>query len=439
MSEENKIQLLPSRIINVPLQEYENNFTFIVNGRKFKTSRIIADILSPKICHNHLIDELLDEFVINTRYEGDFSHILQLIDFKENNIIDDELPFISEVLEILNNESIKCIQTNNTIEITNDNVFSLIHEHEKYPFFYSEKISKEVEFIASHFYEIYKTHKNELLQLTNELLLKIVSNSRLQIYSEDQLLDFINECYILDTSNYNLYEYVYFINASSDSIKKFILNFNYNDMTHSIWQKISYRLQQEIPDLKSEEELGIDINSRYREISFPFSIENEFSGIIKYLRNQSNDQIDQVVKITSSSIYNDDTNYKPSNVVFFDDQNSFFCTKNEKNSWICFEFKNNSIIPTHYSIKSVKWKQSDTYPKSWVIQGSNDNESWMNLDEEKNSSELNHPLAVHTFKNNMIRNRMFKYIRILSTGPDWLGSNFLGLNSFEIYGKLIIE
>lgn len=44
-----QFQLLTSSILNIPLQDYEKKFTFIVNGQKFKTSIFIAELLSPVI------------------------------------------------------------------------------------------------------------------------------------------------------------------------------------------------------------------------------------------------------------------------------------------------------------------------------------------------------------------------------------------------------
>ena len=40
------IKLNIESILTVPLHTYENDFTFYVNGERFATSRIIADLLS---------------------------------------------------------------------------------------------------------------------------------------------------------------------------------------------------------------------------------------------------------------------------------------------------------------------------------------------------------------------------------------------------------
>ena len=50
----------------ISFQKYDKNFTFIVDGKRFETNRVVADILSPTIRNYHYQDESIDEFVINT-------------------------------------------------------------------------------------------------------------------------------------------------------------------------------------------------------------------------------------------------------------------------------------------------------------------------------------------------------------------------------------
>lgn len=51
-----KIYLKTTNILNVPIHTYMDEFTFIVNNKKFKTTRLIADLISPTISKFHLID-----------------------------------------------------------------------------------------------------------------------------------------------------------------------------------------------------------------------------------------------------------------------------------------------------------------------------------------------------------------------------------------------
>lgn len=151
--ERSQIQLKTTCIKNVPLNTYDK-FYFVVNGEKFVTTRLISDLLSPYISNIHMNDPTFDEFIINTKEKGNFSTILDLTNFNVNDLPTSEIPFISEVLEKLCNQSIELISDRNNIELTNDNIFKYIKIHEKSKNFYSKFYLDEVKFISSHFYEL---------------------------------------------------------------------------------------------------------------------------------------------------------------------------------------------------------------------------------------------------------------------------------------------
>ena len=46
--------------------KYKKNFTFIVDGKRYETNRVVADILSPIIRNYHYQDESITEFKIKT-------------------------------------------------------------------------------------------------------------------------------------------------------------------------------------------------------------------------------------------------------------------------------------------------------------------------------------------------------------------------------------
>ena len=129
MDKSTSVQLKPSCIFTVPFQTYDT-FTFIVNKKEFKTTRIISDILSPIICKNHLNDPTFDKLEINTLNQGDFSHFLSLATFNKMDIPTNEVPFIFELINIFQNESI-IYEDNQLQEITLDNCFTLIKNTEK--------------------------------------------------------------------------------------------------------------------------------------------------------------------------------------------------------------------------------------------------------------------------------------------------------------------
>ena len=101
MNRMNPIRLKTSSIVGVPLNTYDD-FTFIVNEEEFKTSYFIAELLSTKICKIHLIDPTVSSFTINTVKKGNFSIILNLVNFKYNTFTDDEIEFIIKKLNVGN-------------------------------------------------------------------------------------------------------------------------------------------------------------------------------------------------------------------------------------------------------------------------------------------------------------------------------------------------
>ena len=77
-------------IESIPFDKYEKNFTFIVNGKCYKTNRFIADILSPIVRKMHYTDETYSEFSFYTNDKNpdndNFESFLQLALFKSNQI-----------------------------------------------------------------------------------------------------------------------------------------------------------------------------------------------------------------------------------------------------------------------------------------------------------------------------------------------------------------
>ena len=441
MNRTNKIQLQTSSILKVPLNTYNDEFIFKVNGEEFKTTRLISDLLSPKISHIHNIDPTISEYTITTRTRGNFSHILELVDFREKTFSKDELSFIAEVTENLNNEFIHIEISSNDEdeekEITINKVIELISEHEKYPLFYHQRLAKEIEYLRSHLYEIDTKLYDSFKGITRSTLEQIFSNdTELRLKDEDQLIEIINHLYASNKEYSNMYEYVNFVNATIKSINEFLMIFDYNDMTRGTWEVIKRRMSQEI---KKENKLKEEVKRRHQ-----FSSEQEFSGIINYLYTTSNGNIDNEINITSSGNQNGNNEYYlPRTVALFNDDSRFFISTPQPNSWICFDFKNHRIIPTDYSIKKSKNHNVNSYnSRSWVIEVSNDNESFEIIDEVKNDSEMNTSKRSKTFKIKQAKSNEYRYLRLRQTGPNWSNGNnkydhFLIIDSFEIYGTLI--
>ena len=195
-----------------------------------------------------------------------------------------------------------------------------------------------------------------------------------------------------------------------------------------------------LPVVQNHEQISSERYERSKTKSKPkgriFKPQNDFTfdGIIKYLRNKSNGDIENKINITSSSFY---SSCFPKNVVFYEDTNKFFRTNTSAlNSWICFEFKENRVIPSSYQIMSIPFGSSINHLKSWVVEGSNDNSRWEKLDEHNNCSALNGNCNSHLFTIENQSQNEYRFIRIRLTGPDWNDQNYLMLGSVEFYGRL---
>ena len=153
----NAIKLQTQSILQVPISSYEKDFTFIVNGREFKTSKIIADLLSPKISKARINDPTIREFVINTHSQGNFDQILNLVNFERQEISKNNESFFSEVIDQLGITSIDIEIPDD--EITLDNVIERVKSHEQKNI-YSELYSKEIDFLSANFWKAVRRKKN---------------------------------------------------------------------------------------------------------------------------------------------------------------------------------------------------------------------------------------------------------------------------------------
>ena len=218
-----KVQLQASSILNVPVKTYNDEFLFIVNGSEIKTNRLIADLLSPRLCKIHTNDPTVSTFTINTKYDGNFSNIIDLVSFNEVSIPTSELSFAFEVLEILENKNILFdydeIMTN---ELNIDTILTQIKKHEQYHQFYSQIFQKEIDFISSHFYEMSEKQEEELQILSIDTIYRIINSEKLVLNSEDQLLRFVNKICIQKNEASYLYETVIFENVNRKSIYEFV-------------------------------------------------------------------------------------------------------------------------------------------------------------------------------------------------------------------------
>jgi len=73
-------------------------------------------------------------------------------------------------------------------------------------------------------------------------------------------------------------------------------------------------------------------------------------------------------------------------------------------------------------------------PRTWNLEGSENNTDWIILKEHKNDPTMQ-GATVYMF-NLSNWTEAFRYFRLHLTGPDSSGTNYVGISSFELFGRV---
>jgi hypothetical protein len=296
----------------------------------------------------------------------------------------------------------------------------------------NESCEREIEFCSSHFYEI---DLKSIFSMSIELISNIISKESLQLKDEESLYEIIsskskeNE----DSQFLSLFGFVRFEYLSTKSIESFIslINSSFDFLTFPIWRSLCHRLSLSV---------SIDFsNPRFHEkfssVVCPFVETSNLDGIISYLTKRFGGHVidRNIVSITASSVGSPQC-YPVRHVADFENQ-FFFCTKNEANSWICYDFKDMQIKVTHYSIRTIR--SSNTHHlRSWRLEGSNDGLKWVKIDDHQNDTSLNSQGAISTFSISEGFEEEFRMIRLRHTGKYSNDTDQLVVNAIEFFGVL---
>jgi hypothetical protein len=294
---------------------------------------------------------------------------------------------------------------------------------------------RELDFISSHFYEIEKLKLDELDSFDFD---RIFSNKSLCISSEDSLFDFI-ACRGFEEF-FELFEFVRFEFLSVDRIREFcdkskdVTLEKDLSLNSFVWRQLCDRLILPV-DLS-----GVSReSSRYSPRLIEFKSSSPLSGIISYLtlKHGGNVSDKNIVTVTASSCCGSGSSYMAKNAADLT-VDSFSFSTNEENSWLCYDFKDMRIKPTHYSVRSRYngGSAGDWYPKNWIVEVSNDGSTWTTIDERRNNNELKGSNLTRTFTVSPCD--YCRFIRIRQHGPNWYSDNcyYFVISSFEIFGDI---
>jgi len=419
------ITLAPRVLRRLKGNQNEKTFKFIVGENSYPCHWFVAELLSPVVAELREHDSTIDCYEIGTKncefiIEGFLS-----IGYGEDFFVDESSfgVFSSLCVELGNFDF--CLQlTDQRDPLTAENVLDRIGKKR----IFCGSILKEIEFAAAHFHEL---SRNELEQLNVDDFSEIISNESLRLVSEDSLYDIVCHFVCESSDNFWLFEFIQFEYLSRESISSFIevsqerfaLSFNL-----SIWKRICVRL---LEGKISGSGVNRFVNQGLR---IEFDSNSPLNGIISHLAREHGGNVHDVgiVEVTASSVY---SNYAPRNAVDMT-ENSCFGSANKPDGWLCYDFKDSLIRPTHYSFRSrhTSWDKGAELV-SWVIETSNDKATWTEIDRHSNDRTSLGAIRSFSISKSCDPSR---FIRIRQTGKTANGSwDHLLITSLEFFGCVI--
>ena len=179
----------------------------------------------------------------------------------------------------------------------------------------------------------------------------------------------------------------------------------------------------------------IAIQTRYQEgRRFGHHKAKPLSGIIAYLTRECGGNVHEkeIIKVTASSVYGD---CHPKNAVDLE-TDSIYQSRNEQNTWLCYDFKDRRVIPTSYSVKSFRYGPGSHHLKSWVLEVSNTGTSWKEVDRRDNNNDLNDAHVTRNFRIPKIASERSRFVRLRQIGPNHRLGYYMGITAMEIFGIL---
>jgi hypothetical protein len=170
-------------------------------------------------------------------------------------------------------------------------------------------------------------------------------------------------------------------------------------------------------------------------------------GIIAHLTRECGGNVHDrhVVDITSGSFEKETygTRGAPKNAADLETRSYFdsaYRPKSEniphtRNNWICYDFKERRIVPTHYTISTNIYGPGGFHLKLWLVETSTDGENWQEVAHEEDNKQFNSCRCTDTFP--VAGGEECRFIRLVNIGKNHEGNDRLYITAWEIFGNLI--
>jgi hypothetical protein len=397
------------------------DFKFVCGSDTLVCDRFQAVFVSPRLADSLLSDPSIDEYLMDDTDSGGFKILSKLICGDSVVITEENVDLFLGLIDNLGNAELS-----NSIldfidkseELTISNCISRIKRRLRLGI----GIENESCFIGSHISDI---GIEELRGIESSVMSDILRSASLRVPSEDWLLNLIFE---LGRLHLQLLGDLQFEYLSPSGIDTFFERISISELDDGIWQQLWNRSRHRIVYDPGEIVWSID---RYSDF-VKRTPESPWSGLIAHLTDLCGGNVHEygVVTISCSSTRRNQCHH----VVNYS-WTDYWYALGSPNSWIQFDFKDRVVSMTHYSLKSDGY--GGYHLVEWVVQGSMDGDSWTDLDRRK-TQDLNNNFVtkIYSCDTSFSEAHFYRYIRLLQTGKDSSGYDYLMLANFECFGSM---
>jgi hypothetical protein len=243
---------------------------------------------------------------------------------------------------------------------------------------------------------------------------------------EDSVLDFVLD---LGHDYFDLLGSVRSEYLSVQGVDRLLNAISIDELDIGLWSRLCCRLRLAVTPLMSSIPA-----TRYCGRVFRLDPSRPLDGILSHLTREcgGNVHTQGLVAITASS---NQSNQCYQTVDW--DWTGYWCSANEANTWIRFDFKDRRISLTDYTIKSHP--AGSHFLLQWSIEGSNDGISWSRVDHQQ-TRDLAGSSIVKSYHCEAARfldsSSFFRFIRLLHTGLNSSNCNNLLLTNMEFFGTV---
>jgi hypothetical protein len=272
------------------------------------------------------------------------------------------------------------------------------------------------------------------------LLYGIIGHGSLRLESEDDLYDFIGKSIETNGEMFSFIEFVRLEYCSTDVMNDLfdLHSHHFCQINASMWANLRARLV--LPKGTGTPKQFPPLVRRGIRFDVP-------DGIIAHLVRECDGNVHyrHVVEVTCGSLEKEtlgDHRYSGAKNVGDWETDSLLIpvsrrrdeyTRHTKNNWLCYDFKERRIVPTHYAIRTNDGRPGHSHLKSWLVDTSADGQSWREVARE-DSDQLSGRRFRGTFA--VAGGGECRIIRLVNIGRNHYGNDILLIAAWEVFGGL---